>query len=68
MTEVDLVIRRESASPKCFNCHHYTRLPVTDALGRCALGDCIVQDIAVCSAWVRAADPQIEVRRVERKD
>jgi len=61
---IDHLIRRESASPKCMNCKEWTRLPKTDALGRCALGDFIVQDIAICSAWERAQDPVIEVRKV----
>lgn len=46
------------------NCKEWTRLPKTGALGRCALGDFIVQDIAICSAWDKAQDPVIEVRKV----
>lgn len=64
MSEIDVVLKRDSASAKCRNCGRFARLPATDALGRCSLGDCIVQDLGVCSAWERVADVPIKVRRV----
>lgn len=66
LTELDLDLMRESASPKCLTCRQFTRLPQTEALGRCKLGDCVVQDLGVCSAWVRdrSMSQPIEVRRV----
>lgn len=64
MTDIDLLIRRDSHSPKCRNCKMFTRVPESDAIGTCALIRFTVPDLAVCSAWSRAEDPEIEVRRV----
>lgn len=68
MTPLDLAIRKDNDSCKCRNCTKWTRIPQTDAIGRCALGDCIMPDLAVCTAWERAADPVIEVRQVKSND
>jgi len=68
VSALEIEIDKQSDSAKCMNCTHWTRLPRTDALGRCALGECTTQDLTRCSAWQRADDLTIEVRRVRGRD
>jgi len=68
VSALEIEIDKQSDSAKCMNCTRWTRLPRTDALGHCALGECITQDLSRCSAWDQAPDPAIEVRRVRGRD
>lgn len=61
INSIDLLLRRDSSNAKCCNCRAWTGL---GAIGDCARHKCKVLDLAVCSAWERASDATIEVRRV----
>lgn len=61
INSMELMLRRDSSNPKCCNCAAWTGL---GAMGDCSRHKCKVQDLSVCSAWEKASNPVLEVRRV----
>ena len=61
INSIDLMLRRDSSNPKCCNCREFTGL---GAIGDCGKHKMKVQDLSVCSAWEKAPNPAIEIRKV----